>query len=728
MSKKNKNKTKENISNITLDPHRLESTVKQNTLFKKLFLYSAVFMLLLMPALSFQYGISGDETDMHTYGNDVLSFFSSFGKEKKCVNEKNILRFYGGLFDVVTESVNKIFSISDVYRSRHFINAIFGFFAMFFTGLLAQQIGGWRTGLIALWLIFLSPVFFGHSMNNPKDIPFATFYAMALYVMIRFLKDLPKPSRKIVLLLIVAIAGAINIRVGGLLLIAYLFLFVGIESMVIITSGSFSNFKKINFNNLLPFLKIVLLTGVISYFAGSLFWPYGLLNPVFNPINALQEMSNYPVNIKILFDGEHIWSNDIPWFYIFKWMWISNPLIITFGFLLFIPSLLFIKKYYRTRYVLFVLFAAIFPVVYAVYKKSVLYDGWRHFLFVYPAMVVCIAVFWDFLLNSLDSQKYIQRVIAGLIIGMMSLPLVWMIRNHPNEAVYFNELSGGTKNNYGKYEMDYYMNSLLPASEWLKNQPEVKNPSGEIKIVTNCINPLNYYFSKNTSDKVKVAYTRYYDRSEKDWDYAIFYSRFVDRSQLKNKSWPPKNVVYAVKADGIPLAVVVKRDDKSDFYGHEAINKSDFKNAIQYFMKAVDYDNKNESAWLGLAEAYLNMNNLQLASNAVQQSLNLYPDNQMALNMMGVIYMREQQYDRAILTYNRLIKINPGFDNAYLNMGAAYAQKGNIEAAIAYLKQTVMINPRNQQAYLLLANIYQQKGDNRSAQEYMSRARQLQGN
>ena len=43
-------------------------------------------------------------------------------------------------------------------------------------GLLGMRFGGGLCGLISMLLLFFSPRFFGHSMNNLKDIPFAVGY------------------------------------------------------------------------------------------------------------------------------------------------------------------------------------------------------------------------------------------------------------------------------------------------------------------------------------------------------------------------------------------------------------------------------------------------------------------------------------------------------------------------------------------------------------------------
>ena len=52
-----------------------------------------------------------------------------------------------------------------------------------------------------------------------------------------------------------------------------------------------------------------------------------------------------------------------------------------------------------------------------------------------------------------------------LIVGL-SEPLVFQVRNHPNQVVYFNQIVGGPGGAFGRFELDYWGNSILQAVEW----------------------------------------------------------------------------------------------------------------------------------------------------------------------------------------------------------------------------------------------------------------------
>jgi tetratricopeptide (TPR) repeat protein len=644
-----------------------------------------------MTSLSFHYGITGDDLDQKIYGEKVLNFYLTLGKDTSClhlkVGNKQNLELYGGLFNMLPAAASKIFPGVDAYDMRHLFDSIAGFIAILFAGLLARKLGGWRTGFIALILLATWPQFFGQSMNNPKDIPFAMAYVFTIYYLLKFVTELPRPSTRTITLATVGIALAINMRVGGLLLIGMLFAFI-VGNYILSKSlrQSFSADKKAPGRT----VKYLLLISVIGYFGGLLFWPYGIMGPFSHPFVALKEITNFSINIRVLFDGKQMFSSLIPWYYIPKWLWVTTPIVIIAGALLLPFLLLLMKKYYNINHLLLIGFATVFPWAYATYKHSALYDGMRQMLFIIPTIAVLAAVTWDYFLLAAKT-KAIRYTVAGLLVIGILLPVRFSFANHPNEYVYFNEIYGGTKKAYGNFDTDYYMNSIREDCEWVKKNIKPQN-GRKIIIGTNTADPVSWYLGGDTAN-YETVYVRFNERTKKDYDYGIFYSRPLDRSQLMNNSWLGSHPAYVVKADGIPLSVVTERKDKSDFYAEGAMSKNDFAKADSLFTLAVKHDPLNELAWTRLAMAQLQQQKVKEAISSLQEALKVYPNNSQATSMLGL----------------------------------AYAQSGDAQNGIAYLTQSVQQNPNNPQAYYYLAMIYQQLGDREKAQYYMGIVKQFQG-
>ncbi|NET35876.1 MAG: glycosyltransferase, partial [Cyanothece sp. SIO1E1] len=118
--------------------------------YRLLFLVLSLVLLVAMPMLSFDYGITGDEEVQKIYGEKLLSYYETDGEENSALSYKN-LYYYGGLFDYTAAWANKHIGGLDEYEMRHLLNALVGFILMLFTGLLAKEMtGSWRVGFWAL--------------------------------------------------------------------------------------------------------------------------------------------------------------------------------------------------------------------------------------------------------------------------------------------------------------------------------------------------------------------------------------------------------------------------------------------------------------------------------------------------------------------------------------------------------------------------------------------------
>ena len=152
-----------------------------NDIDHKWYRYSFIILLFIflvvMVSGSDRYGICWDEPLQKEYGELALKFYTSGGKDTTFINHQKLTHLYGGLVEITSAVLTNNYK-GDVYDRRHLYICFYGLLAILFAGLLAQKIGGWRAGNLALLFLFFSPVFFGHSMFNSKDIPFAATYIM----------------------------------------------------------------------------------------------------------------------------------------------------------------------------------------------------------------------------------------------------------------------------------------------------------------------------------------------------------------------------------------------------------------------------------------------------------------------------------------------------------------------------------------------------------------------
>ncbi len=674
-----------------------ELNKKNQPLFRFLFGTLTVFLFFLMITISFHYGITGDDLDQKIYGEKVLDYYTSFGNDTSClhlkVGNKENLYLYGGLFNMISAAANRYIGGLDEYNMRHLINALAGFFAILFTGLLARRLGNWLTGFLALILLASWPQFLGQSMNNPKDIPFALTYILTIYFLVKLVMELPRPSTRTWVMTAVSIALAINIRVGGLLLIGMLFAFV-IGSYIISTEKR----NLINSTNSFGYLfKRLILVAIGGYFGGVLFWPYGLINPMSNPLTALSEQTNFAMPIGLLFEGKIITSKEIPWYYIPKWFEITTPIVVMIAAIAQCVLWFLSRKTFSTTLTLLIIFATLFPWSYAAYSHSPLYDGLRQFIFMIPLIAVLASITWSYLMIGIN-QKIISYIAIIIFAIGVTFPLQFIFANHPNEYVYFNEITGGIKGAYGKFDTDYYMNSIRKTSDWFKQSDIFKNATREKKILlaTNAVDPINWYF-RNDTDKVKIVYTKWNaagnpkTRTARDWDYGIYFSRDIAPGMLLAKTWPSDKAIYINEANGVPLSCVIERKNKSDLYGYREMQRDSLIKAEFFFEDALKNNPQNEEVTGWMIQVKLNLRKNKEALNYAQQYLKLDATN----------------------------------DQAFMMLGVCYAYAGDLSNAEFNLLKSVELRPTNFQAYQLLSQLYQQKGEQSTAESYKNKSEEI---
>ncbi len=450
-----------------------------------------------------------------------------------------------------------------------------------------------------------------------------------------------------------------------------------------------------------------------------------------HPLEAIKVMSAYPLNVSTLYEGMKIRTTEIPPGYLPKWISIGMPLYILIGFIGALVLLYRWTKSSKHSYYLLLAFAALFPVVYIIYKKSVIYDGMRHIMFVLPLFVVLAALFYDYLLQLFTGKKAIQYAVAGVTLVLVALPARFMFANHPNEYTYFNELAGGIKGAYGEFETDYYFNSMKGALNWLIENRLKQEAAGRGKdtIIIASNAPATFLeYQKISPVPFKFVYVRYYQRNETNWDYGVFMSRFLDKEQLQNGYFPGDNPIHIESADGVPLTTVLQNDpERKAMKGYEALKQGQDTVAVALLAKAVQQYPKDAETWRNLAIAYLQTGNKAGAEEAVAKAYAISSLDLENASTAGGIYMQTGDFNKALQVFGKMTQDYPQAGEGWLGLGQAYAGLKNYPLAIDNLNKALALDGNvAPQAYMAMAYIYQQQGDMATAQKYAAAAQQAQ--
>ena len=76
----------------------------------------------------------------------------------------------------------------------------------------------------------------------------------------------------------------------------------------------------------------------------------------------------------------------------------------------------------------------------------------------------------------------------------------------------------------------------------------------------------------------------------------------------------------------------------------------------------------------------------------------LRPDYPEAINNLGVLYVREQELQKAEQQFRACIRVSPNFDQAYLNLARLYVMQSNRRKAKDVLQELLRLQPQNTDA------------------------------
>ncbi len=707
------------------------------------FIFSALLIGLIMTFLSFDYGPVEDAKIHQDHGVRILNYFKGidnaaalspvddqgnyYDVNESLESEHHGMNGFGGFFDLLSNFLHQFFSFIGVYEFRNLLNSIFGFLLFLFCGLLGKEFGGWKAGVVTLLFVVLTPVMFGYSMNNPKDIPAAAFYMFSLYHIIKLLKELPEITLKRSFFLILNISLLINIRVIGLIVIGYLLLAVLLWWLL---ENYKSKFKNVILKNTLLFAGKIIGIIVVAYLSASIFWPYAHTNPITVPVEVLIKMGELRAfeNLQ-LFEGNWQSSFNVPWYYAIKNLFIiTMPLHVFIGF--FLIPLLFYKNSNKSRlYITIILFTSVFPMLLVIFGKPNSHDGSRQFMFSVLPLVVLSALAWVKLFKfiTIENAKRIGYISLFLLVLQ---PLRFMIKYHPMEALYFSPIVGGVGGAFKNYEIDYYGIGIRPAIDWLeKNVGDKENPP-KVRMYYGSQTKLTYHTDKSSSG-IKHALTR---RNSLAWDYSIIMQAEGKYKQNHNVNWSPESTVHEIKIDGAPICYIVKNkyqvdkhllDVKERVEKTPSVNgyidlsllyfkKENYFKSIEISKKVISLDANNNIAYNNICSAYNRLMMYDKAKIACEKSLSIKPGVSLTMNNLNTAVTNIERVQNMKLTAKE-----------YLTLSYNYYKLGYFKECIEISKLVLVIEPKNEVAYNNICSAYNVLGEYKKALEACHKAIEL---
>ena len=485
------------------------------------------------------YGASSDEINQieaghitwaaicENFGKPVPDSFANLPSLQEYYN-----RYYGqaATFPTVIIEAVKGFSmdISSVLHLRHLWNFLMYFMGLICLGILTElRFQESKVTFFLLLIHILTPRLFGDAFYNDRDVLLISLLWISLLCFEWFRR---KPGIFNAFLCAFFFALSINTRLFGLVLVL-LPLFHAVKA----------DAKR---KWLTGFL--LAMTFLLWYAITPVFWG-NLINEITAAFRTFatgkQRTQETGGTAEILFFGKLIRENDLPFYYLPLWIFISTPLI---------PQLLTglgivnsLKK--RTdRTDCFMMALLCLGIAAVMIIRPVLYNGWRHMYFFY------VPIFWfagtglNYVLNS--SKKWRQLLSIALIFISCGWSLMQIRTLHPYEYLYLNPIFSGR---IGDFDRDYWRLSTKESLLWIISQTDEKVSIGEIN--ENLDNSLIGLFPEK---REKISVRLYNALHRYPPDYLVFnYSGSIGNE----KTFPLYEPVHAVQREGTKLSEIYKR-------------------------------------------------------------------------------------------------------------------------------------------------------------------------
>ncbi len=500
---------------------------------------AAALLLVAMVFISRDFGFTWDERFQQKYGEDIWEYAHGRVPRASFDTDWGNQYLYGGLVEILAVTAQHALP-GDTYVIRHMVIAVFGWAGIVFCALLAGRAFGTRAGWLAAILLTLSPRYFGDAMNNPKDAPFAALAMATLYYTLTIDWRPPHVSWKHLAKLTLVILLAINVRPLGLILLGYaggIIMLVALAAAV--RSEADDRWRQLG----LVALRLAVMA-VVAIPLGTIAWPWAQASPYVRPIQAflISARANWAEGFDVLYDGQIMGAGHLPWHYVPKWLGMALPPVLLVGLGL---SLLVWRLGSRAALTWVALGAFAFaPVAAAIWRNATIYDGIRHILFIVPPLTAMAAAGWS-AVQTFDRRVRIAAL-AAFAIGIAE-PVIFQIRNHPNQIVYFSPLVGGPRAAYLQYDMDYWANSVLQAVEW---SDRLARELGTAIVVTG---KPDQAVESDIARFRSLKFTRNY-RPDAQLDIRLLRGSPLGIVEIANAP----DALYSVRmADGTPLCVVL---------------------------------------------------------------------------------------------------------------------------------------------------------------------------
>lgn len=436
---------------------------------KVIFICLIIFQIIFTIYGALKIGISTDEgAEIIRAQNDINTVFHTNYLSEQAAKEYESLisnEIYGSVNYIFAHFMQNIVTLDFLnmnidesilgYKYRHIYISLIGI-VMIFTFIYTFFLYHFKLKEVNFFLLvyFSFQVWIGHTFFNPKDVPFAVGLTVVNLALSNLFLNISLKHENInYFLIFTGCTISIGARSTALFLII-------ISIIIFIFFGSTNNLK----------IKKIFIVIILSLIFVD-FWNTNLSFLNFDQIKSVLFNST-----KFEFYGQNlvfdqIVSQNPPWWYLPIWFAFSIPELSLIGLIAFIFSIsIKNKKKLNLLLTLFGMQTFLVP-LYSVIFKATIYDANRHFLFIYPSLILFTFLGFVYLYSKIKFKSLFLFVFSFFYLINVLYPA---IKFFPYNYSFLNTVSTfwGINN---RWEIDYWLTSLKEASQLIGNDAEVLN-------------------------------------------------------------------------------------------------------------------------------------------------------------------------------------------------------------------------------------------------------------
>jgi hypothetical protein len=310
-----------------------------------------------------------------------------------------------------------------------------------------------KFSLLFFCLVSTLPIWVGMSQVNSKDVPVAaglSIFSAGFMLILKKSKTL-KVFYWGIFLTSIGAGISLAVRPASIVLVLA---FLSLNVLVFFLS----NLRKEKlFRLLVSILLIYFTTLLISLAIMYISNPISINNFYTWVLDAVRTSLNYPSIQPIKVFGRDYLSNELPSWYVFAWVWAQLPVL---TFLSLLASLIMLIKrvaIFKDLSIIysispFLIQAFLVPLI-ILFTQNNIYNGIRHLLFIYPALMIVSTIFLLCLVKNFGS-KFFRIICKGFVISILLLNTFATYRWLPYSYAYINPVAG--MGNERKWDLDYW--------------------------------------------------------------------------------------------------------------------------------------------------------------------------------------------------------------------------------------------------------------------------------